>query len=225
MQPAIPRLGPVAGNSFVEALAQLARHYRHWLRRPDQWLPAVHDPRQQFGSLARQLFAEYPVPILMDSAWCLARKQRTLHQQAWFILLARGRNIRSAAELPLVLSKRMAHELSLAPDHYNVDEALRWGQVISQGGDEELVEAILGTQFGASFDNKDFWGTVVHFFAINPMLDPTYVGPNIDYLDHRKYRPQELVQPGGFVEIAPPPEPNLSMKSRSVPKLLDQVGA
>ena len=97
--------------------------------------------------------------------------------------------------------------------------------MIGQGGDEELVEAILGTQFGASFDNEDFWGTVVHFFATNPMLDPTYVGPIIDYLDHRKYRPQELVQPGGFVEIAPPPVPNLSMKSRSVPKLLDQVEA
>ena len=33
------------------------------------------------------------------------------------------------------------------------------------------------------------------------------------------------MHPGATIEMAPPPEPNFSMKSRSVPKLLDQVEA
>ena len=119
----------------------------------------------------------------------------------------------------------MAHEFLQAPDHYAVGEALCWGQVIGQGGDEELVEALLGTPLGRSFDDEAFWGTVVHFCAENPLLDPAYVGPIIDYINHRKYVLQELVHPGATIEMAPPPEPNFSMKSRSVPKLLDQAEA
>ena len=225
LEAVIPRLGPISSNIFVEALANLAHNHRHWIRPLDQWVPTSHDPRQQFSSLARHLLAEYPVPVFMDAAWCRGRKISAQWQQVWFMHLGRGRNIRTAEGLPLVLSKRMAHEFLQAPDHYTVSEALRWGQVLGQDGTRELLEALLDTELGHCFTNEDFWGTVVHFLAKNPLLDPTYVGPIIDYIHHRKYAPQELVQPGGKVEVAPPPEPNFSMKSRSVAKLLDQVEA
>ncbi len=67
-------MGPFGGNVFVEALANLARNYRHWIRPLDEWTPISHDPRQQFSSLVRHLLAQYPVPIFMDSAWCRGRK-------------------------------------------------------------------------------------------------------------------------------------------------------
>ncbi|HIG55595.1 MAG TPA: hypothetical protein EYQ18_16775 [Candidatus Handelsmanbacteria bacterium] len=139
--------------------------------------------------------------------------------------MGRGQNIRTVADLPLVLSKRMAHEFLQAPDHYTIDEALRWGQVVGQGGSQELLETLLATELGHCFANEEFWRTVVHFFTENPLLAPTYVGPIIDYIHHRKYALQDLVQPGGKIETAPPPEPNFSMKSRGVAKLLDQLEA
>ncbi|HIG55596.1 MAG TPA: hypothetical protein EYQ18_16780 [Candidatus Handelsmanbacteria bacterium] len=74
LQAAISRMGPFGGNVFVEALANLARNYRHWIRPLDEWTPISHDPRQQFSSLVRHLLAQYPVPIFMDSAWCRGRK-------------------------------------------------------------------------------------------------------------------------------------------------------
>jgi len=74
LQPAIPRLGPLRSNVFVEALAQLARNYRCWLRPLAGWEPDARDPGQQFSALARYLLAQYLVPIFMDSAWCRGRK-------------------------------------------------------------------------------------------------------------------------------------------------------
>ena len=51
LQPAIPALGPERGNTFVEGLAELARHYHHWIRPISDWQPDTHDPRRQFNSL------------------------------------------------------------------------------------------------------------------------------------------------------------------------------
>ena len=86
-----------------------------------------------------------------------------------------------------------------------------------------MAQAIIGTRLGQSFENEEFWSTVVLFFVRNPMLDPAHVGPIVDYIHHQKYVPQQVVLPGGEVEERPPAQPNFSMKSRSIPKLLRGV--
>ena len=222
LEPAMAYLGPQTGNTFIEGLAALARHYRRWLRSVAEWQPETHNPQRQFSALVRHLTTRYEVPEFMDTAWLRGRDATAQQQQSWFLHLAAGQNMRTA-DVPVNLSKKMAHQFLQAPAHYTIEEALRWGQIMGQGGDEALVEAVNATPLGTSFDNEKFWATAIHFLVENPMLDPDFVAPIIDYIHHRKYAPQEIVHPGGEVEIADPPEPNFSMKSRSVPKLLDQV--
>ena len=223
MGPAIERFGGRAGNTFIEGLAALARHWGDWFQPVETWQPKSHNRRRQFNALARHLLAQYEVPAFMDSVWFKGEAEAE-RQQEWFKHVGRGQNIRTA-DLPLRLSKKMAHYFLQAPAQYTVEEALRWGQVIGQGGSERLAQAVLATQLGTSFERETFWGTAVQFLINNPMLDPACVGPIVDFIQHQKYEPQQVAGPGGRAERGAPLQPNFLMKGRSALKLLGQVEA
>ena len=164
----------------------------------------------------------------MDEAW-LNRNRRPptwrLHQ-AWFVHVGSGQNIRTADKLPIPLTKRMAHEFLLAPDDYRLHEALRWGQVRGMGVDERLTRALVGSRLGTGFfgaEQEAFWGTVINFFVLHPMIDPHQVGPIIDYLHNQKFVPAGVVNVNGTFVNAGPPQPGLSMKGRTPEALLAQV--
>ncbi len=212
-RPAFQRLGRVEGNTFVEALGALARHSRAWQQSPTEWKPDSRNPRRQFAALARFLLARYDVPSCLDSVWFGGWELEAQRQQGWFVHVGSGQNIRTA-DLPLVLSKRMAHVFTEAPSELTATEALRWAQVVGQGGSEALVQAVIATELGRSFADEFFWSTGVLFLVENPMLDPDMVGPIVDYINHQKYVPTEEGEP---------PQPSYTMKGRSAVKLLRQV--
>ena len=220
--PALPRLGDAEGNSFIDGLAALARHGEDWLRPPGDWKPDSRNPRRQFSSVARHLLARYEVPEFLDSVWFRGGAEEACRQQGWFKHIGGGGNIRTV-ELPLALNKSMAHCFPQAPASYTAEEALRYAQIVGQGGEEALVEAIVDTRLGASFEHEPFWASVIQFLVRHPMLDPDLVGPIVDFIQAQKFEPQEHALPGGGVERGEPPQPNFSMKSRSLPKLLGHV--
>ena len=212
-RPALNRLGRVEGNTFVEALGALVRHSRAWQQSPSEWKPDSRNPRRQFAALVRFLLARYDVPSCLDSVWFGGWDQEAQRQQGWFVHVGSGQNIRTA-DLPLVLSKRMAHVFAEAPSELTATEALRWAQVVGQGGSEMLAQAVIATELGRNFAEESFWSTVVLFFVENPMLDPDMVGPIVDYINHQKFVPTEEGEP---------PQPNYTMKGRGAVKLLRQV--
>ncbi|MDP6778507.1 MAG: PcfJ domain-containing protein [Candidatus Latescibacteria bacterium] len=223
-EPALARLGQQEGNTYIEGLGILAAHHHDWVRQAEDWQPPSHNSRRQFGSLSRHLLARYEVPVFMDSAWFRGEFEPARDQQEWFKHVGMGGNIRTA-DVPVCLTKRMAHLFLQAPDDSTVEEALRWGQILGLGGDELLVRAVNGTRLGESFDNEAFWSTVVHFLVNHPMLDPEQVGPIVDFIHNQKYVSQEVVGPDGAVESRDPPQPNFAVKGRSMDKLLRQVEA
>ena len=221
VKPALGRLGQQDGNTFIEGLGTLASWHKHWLRDPSEWRPDSHNARKQFASLARHLLVKYEVPSFMDVAWFLSVDQHAHQQQKWFVDVGMGGNIRKA-DIPLTLTKKMAHLFLNAPDDYTIYEAFRWGQILGLGGEEPLVRAVNGTRLGESFAHEDFWHTVIHFFVNNPMLDPDEVGPLVDFMQNQKYEPREEVVNGETVEL-PPAQPNFAIKARSMNKLLHQM--
>ena len=212
-RPALQRLGRAEGNTFVEALGALARHSDAWQQSPSEWKPDSRNPRRQFAALVRFLLARYDVPSCLDSVWFGGWDQEAQRQQGWFVHVGSGQNIRTA-DLPLVLSKRMAHVFTEAPSELTATEALRWAQVVGQGGSEMLAQAVIATELGRNFADESFWSTVVLFLVENQMLDPDMVGPIVDYINHQKFVPTEEGEP---------PQPNYTMKGRSAVKLLRQV--
>jgi hypothetical protein len=223
-QPVIGQYGWQVGNTFVDGLLALARHSRNWMRPVAEWKPQTHNTRRQFASLARHLFAEWPVPAFMDSVWFLGNGRGAVQQQEWFLHVGSGQNIRTA-DLPLPYTKRMAHHFMQAPPDLTVAAALRWGQIHGLGGSERLVRAVVGTRFGTDFEHNDFWVTVLQFLIANPMLDVAHVGPIIDFIHQQRFVSQDVFVAPGVVERKGPAQPNFTMKGRTPASLLRQVEA
>ncbi|WP_165235284.1 PcfJ domain-containing protein [Aquisphaera insulae] len=213
------RLEPIGVHSaLISGLRSLAAFHRQWLRPVESWSPAETNPRPQFVSLARHLLAAYDVPGFLTSVWLEGSTAEARRHQGWFVDVGSGRNIRNS-DLPLRLSKMMAHHFLLVPDHFKVDAALRWGQVRGLGGSESLARAVIATRLGRSFEAPDFWETVIRFFVNHPELDLAKVDPIIEYLYDRRFVPQPWLDlPEGEGEWRPP-QPDLMMKGRTLRSL------
>lgn len=214
----------VFGNEshhYVEALVSLNARRRQWIRSLEDWRPKSHNRRKQFSSLARHLLSKYDVPLFMDSVWFGSDRASCCTRDS-FVLIGNGGNIRTA-KTPIPLTKKMAHYFLSAPSHYTVDGAIRWGQIHALKGGMRLSNALVATRLGESFENEDFWVTVIRFFIRNPMLDRMHVGPIIDYLQNQRYEWRQVFTAPGVREPEPPPQPNLSMRGRTPESLLQQV--
>ncbi len=205
--------------SHIRGITELVMHYYSWIRSLQDWKPKTHNADRQFSSLARHLLATYEVPGFMDSAWLEGNRK----QQKWFKHIGMGKNIRNADGLPISLTKKMAHFFSTAPNDYTVEAAFRWGQVHALGGDRRLADVLRETRIVRSFEYDDFWLSVVRFFVRNPMLDPSLVGPVVDYIWNQKYENRRVFDERGVAEERGPEQPNFSMKGRNPESLLRQV--
>jgi hypothetical protein len=202
---------------FANGLLALSAHRSDWVRPLESWRARTHNANRQVHSLLRHLIATYDVPTFMDSAWLEGLTPQSVKHQRWYKHIARGQNIRTADDLPLPLSKGQAHAFLNAPDDLDIPTALRWALVIDNGGNERLVRSLLGTRIGTTFEDVEFWNSVVAFFIAHPQIEPVHHGPIIDFLHNQKFVPSVpnplADQPGQPAEI--PPQPNLSMKGRT----------
>jgi hypothetical protein len=198
-------------RSFKNALKGVAAFHDFWIRPLEDWKATSYNTNRQFSSLLRHLFGKYNIPSFMDDAFFVGNAL----QQDWFIHIGAGNNIRTAPRLPIPLTKKSAHLMMEAPDDFDINGALRWGQIKSMGGDERLIRAILKTRIGNIFTDNEFWESVFRWFMENPMLDTEQYAPIIDYIYHQKFIasvPNEDPTGPFFV----PPQPNMSMKKRDV---------
>ena len=206
-------------TTYIQGIAALANHHESWLRYPEKWKVKKHNRDRQFSELARHLLAVYEVPLFMDNAWLNGNK---IHRN-WFKHIGTGQNIRTALDIPIPLTKKMAHHFLKAPKHYTIEEALRWGQVHALGGDRYFVDALRQTRLTRTFTNDDFWLNVIRFFIANPMLDVSHVNPIIDYIWHQKYENRRVFVERGVAREIEPAQPNFSMRGRTPETLLRQV--
>ncbi|HJP30996.1 MAG TPA: hypothetical protein QGF95_10615 [Candidatus Latescibacteria bacterium] len=216
--------GPSSGNTLIDGVLGLARCHADWVRPVTDWSPLNRHERQRFTELSRHLLARYEVPGFFDSVWFLGDHDEASRQQDWFAHVGTGNNLRTAAGLPLPLTKRMAHAVLQAPETSTITEALRYGQVVGWTGSPGLARAVNASRLGRSFAEEVFWSTVIPFLARNESKIPSdWVRSIIDYLHHQRFEHQDVVVADGSLGSGPPAEPNLSMKSRSLPKLMRQV--
>ena len=208
-------------TSYIQGIAALANHHESWIRSPEKWKVKKHNRSRQFSELARHLLAAYEVPFFMDSVWF----NGNVTYQNWFKHIGTGQNIRTASDIPIPLTKKMAHHFLKAPRRYTIEEALRWGQVHALGGDKYLADALRGTRLTETFSNDDFWINVIRFFIANPMLDVSHVNPIIDYIWHQKYENRRVFIERGVAREIGPAQPNFSMRRRTPETLLRQVEA
>jgi hypothetical protein len=228
VEPVLESLGPQAGNTGLDALLHFARFHESWLREPEAWTPDTEDAREQAGSLARHLFARYPLPAFLDAAWLSGFSEPAAAQRQWFVHLGNGGKL-EAIRFPMPMTHRAAHHFLLAPEGaegtpgraltaegftpsapgpgWTIAAALRYGQIRALGGSEALARAVAETFLSELQSDEPFWLSVIHFFTNHPELPLSQVGPIADYLRCRK---------AGC-------EPTFTMKGRTAEALLKRV--
>jgi hypothetical protein len=133
----IPKLNE---NAFVDGLIALAYHHRDFIRPVEAWQTAAENPRDMVALLARHLLAPLGVPRFMDAAWLRSNARLAARQQEWFKHMAKGFSI-CTANAPPRLKQRMGDAFIHAHENFTIEEAMRYGQIVGQGGDERLAEA------------------------------------------------------------------------------------
>ena len=212
---------------YLDGLIRMHDRRKLWLRDLGSWKPGSHNAGRQFSSLARHLFANYDVPLFMDSAWL--RGGRGEHRfRDWFVHIGRGHNMRTA-KTPYPMTKMIAHHFVAAPANFTIEGALMLADIKALGGGERLANALMGTRLGQLIerdaDKRAFWLSVYRFFIANPMLDLRHAGPIVDFLNAQKFETREVMVGPGRAETRPPPQPNLTMARRTADSLLRQVDA
>lgn len=210
-------------SRYADALLALSAHWRDWLRPIEDWQPPADGTAAQFSSLVRHLLARYEVPSFLDDAWKDGPTADGFTHQNWFKLIGGGRNIRTADDLPIPLTKRMAHHFFHAPSGLGIRATLRYAQVLGLGGDERLARSLLTTRIGTCFYANDFWETVIRWLIDHPEIDSVHHGPIIAYLHDQKFGPS---LPAGLVRGQRrliPARPNLCMTGRSAGSMLRAV--
>lgn len=209
-------------EQVVGGLFALVEHRKHWLRSAEAWQPSGGTAGSMFSSLAHHLLANYPVPPVLLSAWFLGTDWQARRRQGWFRHAGLGRSLRSAG-FPLRLTKGMAHEFAHAPAGLPIEIALRWAQVRGLGGTGELACAVAATRLGREFDNEEFWTTVIHLFINTPRLDLGVIEPIVEYLHDQRFEFHRVVVGEDTEVYLDPPEPDLSVKGRTVASLMKRV--
>ena len=209
-------------NVYLNGIVNLGEQRWMWMRKPEEWTPKSVNRGKRFSELLRYLMVQYDVPEFLDKAWMDMSEEAVRHRQ-WFINLGGGENIRVQKDLPVQLSKKAAHWFLQTPSKFSIAEAFRWAQIMSMGADEIQARHMLLTRLRQSFENEDFWITVIRYFIDNPFLDSVHYGPICDYLQHKKFedRGQRWID-GRLVELSAE-QPNLSMSKRDPITLLEQV--
>ncbi|MCF6220052.1 MAG: PcfJ domain-containing protein [Robiginitomaculum sp.] len=209
---------------YIRGLIKIHDRKTLWLRPLEKWKPKSNNSLKKFGELTHYLFDQYgDVPVFMEAVW-LRTDRPSWRYRDWFVHLGRGYNLRTAKS-PIPITKKMAHHFQQAPHDYTVEQAIRWAQLKALGASENAINACVATRICRSFENEDFWFTVLRFIARNPMLDPRQIGPLIDYLHNQKFVPVEMEVALGEWRQLPPPQPGLSMSGRTVITLMRQVAA
>lgn len=215
-----------ATGPYINGLKHLVDLQDSWIRSPEDWSCGFYSVDRLFSSLSRFLLCEYPVPAFLDSAFTYRDYDHTGFfriARECFLHIGQGKSLRRFKKFPVPLTRRMAHCFINAPKTMNAQEAFRWAQVVSVGGTPHLARAINNSRLGTNlFRKQDFWAEVILFLSKHPMLDMAQVGPIIDYIDNQKFETQARIGNGIIVDQAPP-QPNFSLKGRTINSLMRQV--
>jgi len=140
-------------------------------------------------------------------------------KRAWVTAHSRGESFRSL-DLPFLMTRKMEHIFLASQDHLAFEPALRRAELIALDLPTDFVRAILSTRLATDLRNGEFWRTIWTFLVNHASdIDPSQIAPMIDYIQAIRHDPIRIETQGGVTEVAPP-QPDFSIKGRTVPSML-----
>lgn len=177
----------ILAAEYGRALQHMAK--LPFLRDPSTWEPRGKGRETLFRSLCEHVFAQFPMPAFLWSAFF----EQDVDDLSLFVAhVAMGGSVYAGVKgglLPVPLTRQMCHDLMQTPSDIGFFSALRRVEIRAYGGGPRLFAAWMASQAGRrlhSAADEAFWVTVIDWFAKNPMLDPNQVGPLVDYILYRR---------------------------------------
>lgn len=208
----------VKNDACVNLVARVSEFRSNWFRTLKEF---PWDQQYHLGELEivlpAFLFSKYPVPSFMDGVF----GEGDYLSMNWYIHLGRGKNIRTARDLPFRITKRMAHYFLESPDFGSVQKSLRYGQVLGYGGSEDLALAIIDSRMDYDPGHANFWAEVIQWMVNHAPIHEDYVKMIIRYIQERKYRRTRLASETEEIQIhSVALDPAFTIKGRAYDKLL-----
>lgn len=180
--------GTTAKGDYAKAVSHLLSLKR--IRPVTEWKPQGKSATALFRSLGGHLIAKYPMPPFIWSGFFGDVNRRVFSPMIEH--LAGGGSLVEyikGGAFAVKLTRKLCHEFLKSPADLPIVHALRRIQVLGVGGNNRLAQAILATPLGTDIHDvpaEDFYQTMFHWFANQPMLDPNQVGPLLDYIRHAR---------------------------------------
>ena len=177
----------------MAALLRVAAYADLWVRGPESWQVSGSTPGDQFASLAARLFLVYSAPTFLVTGWFSPCERFA----PWYIALGQGISTRHLAFAEIAVTKRMLPTLLQAPAGRTVEDAIRYAQVLTLGGNAEMTEALLRTAIPMAghgdADAEQFWLSVVRWFVRHPEIEVREYGPIVDFVKIRRFGDRGIV--------------------------------
>jgi hypothetical protein len=215
---------PVASGRHlgVDAIVNLSRFRTAHIRPVTDWLGTGSSWRPAVASLAHHLICKYGVPAFLTSSW-YASDSAADKERDWFVAHSRGASFRSL-NLPVAMTRRAERIFLASPDHMPVRHAIRRAELLALGAPTEVLNAVMSHRLAADLRHGEFWRTVWIFLINNAgNVDPTQIGPMIDYIQAIRHDRITVETPDGTMEFDPP-LPTFSMKGRTAQSILRLMG-
>lgn len=206
-------------HAGVEALVNLSRFHARNIRLAADWPGTTACWRVAVASLAHHLIGKYEIPFFLAAAWYSTNEEDGDTMCHWFVSHASGASFRSL-NLPIAMTRRMEDIFLASPDHLAIAVAMRRAELLALGMPAEFVEAVLSTRLARDLSNGAFWRTFWIFLIANTSsIDPTKIGPMIDFIQAIRHERQTVETQNGTVTLDPP-QPTFSMKGRTPQSML-----
>ncbi|MEO1033848.1 MAG: PcfJ domain-containing protein [Bacteroidota bacterium] len=168
--------------NYVTVLHNVSAFGNLIVRDIEQWENVYSTEEEQLNALLRHCFTLYDTPKFLEPAFYGSEKKYML----WYVQLGRGKSVKSLANMPVVLTSRMAHAFRNAPAFLSVNEALRYAQAVGFGASTKVAKFIALSRLSIIREHQEtFWASVVQFFSKEDDLNVSELDGIVDYLTHK----------------------------------------
>jgi len=181
---------------YSKALVRISEYNEFAIRPIEDWIASTHNKDRQFASLLRWLFVQYEMPFFMDSVWWDNDSRNFFF---WYTKIGSGMSVYKVIKEDVDLTRKMTHWFMKAPRELSIKGALRWSQVLGFGGDERMAHAVINCNL-ANCEFNEFWSSLIHLFARNPMMDVIQIGPIVDYVAHQRRENEDYSLKGRTID-------------------------
>lgn len=155
--------GVLKNPAYIDVLANISSFGNKTVRPIEDWSKDNLTADGQLASIIRHLFAKYEVPKFMEYVFAETSK---VHMH-WYIQLGRGDSAQNLCALPVVFTKKMAHEFRTTPTSLTIEQALRRAQGRGYGATVQVADAITWANAIEEITNRLHRAAAIRFVAKN----------------------------------------------------------